>query len=94
MTLAFWMGTRTSVSVAPPSAIEVSSTSPVVYTPETGVRADYFASRNADATVIVLDGVPAISDALDFRETASVPSERESESTAAKQEKPVSEVTQ
>jgi hypothetical protein len=94
MTLAFWMGTRTSLSVAPPSAIEVSSASPVVYTPETGVRADYFASRSADATVIVLDGVPAFSDALDFRETAAIPSDSEVESTAAKQEKPILEVTQ
>ncbi len=94
MTLAFWMGTRTSMTVAPASVIEVSSSSPVVYTPETGVRADYFASRSADATVIVLDGVPAFSDALEFRETAAVPSDSEVESTAAKQEKPVSEVTQ
>ncbi len=94
MTLAFWMGTRTSMTVAPASVIEVSSSSPVVYTPETGVRADYFASRTADATVIVLDGVPAFSDALDFRETAAIPSDSEVESTAAKQEKPVLEVTQ
>ncbi|OYV07133.1 MAG: hypothetical protein CFE26_02675 [Verrucomicrobiales bacterium VVV1] len=94
MTLAFWMGTRTTNSSTPASVVEVSSSSPVVYTPETGVRADYFASRNADATVIVLDGVPAISDALDFRETASVTPEREVDSTASKQEKPISEITQ
>jgi hypothetical protein len=94
MTLAFWMGTRTSHTPSPASVVEVSSSSPVVYTPETGVRADYFASRSAEATVIVLDGVPAISDALEFRETASVPSDREVDSTAAKEEKPISEITQ
>jgi len=94
MALAFWMGTRTSTNVAPPTVVEVSSSTPVVYTPETGVRADYFASRNADATVIVLDGVPALSDSVDFRETAGLDSERESDSTAAKEEKPASEITQ
>jgi hypothetical protein len=94
MTLAFWMGTRTTTTQIPASVVEVSSASPVVYTPETGVRADYFASRNADATVIVLDGVPAISDALDFRETAAVTPVREADSTAATLEKPISEVTQ
>lgn len=94
MTLAFWMGTRTASPLSPIPAVEVSSSSPVVYTPETGVRADYFASRNAAATVIVLDGVPAISDALEFRETASIAPEREEDSTAAKQEKPISEITQ
>jgi len=94
MALAFWMGTRTSAVVAPPSVVEVTSASPVVYTPETGVRADYFASRNADATVIVLDGVPAISDALDFRETAAVTPERDADSTASHDGNPTSEVTQ
>lgn len=94
MTLAFWMGTRTTTAPSPASVVEVSSSSPVVYTPETGVRADYFASRSADATVIVLDGVPAISDALEFRETASVTPDREVDSTAAKEAKPISEITQ
>lgn len=94
MALAFWMGTRTTGSPSSIPAVEVSGSSPVVYTPETGVRADYFASRSADATVIVLDGVPAISDALDFRETAAVTPLRDADSTAAREVKPVSEVTQ
>lgn len=93
MTLAFWMGTRTIGSPQVP-AVEVSSASPVVYTPETGVRADYFASRSADATVIVLDGVPAISDAIDFRATASVNPESDEDSTAAQEQQPDPKVTQ
>lgn len=94
MTLAFWMGARMSAPAPGSGTVEVSSASPVVYTPETGVRADYFASRKAEATVIVLDGVPAIPDALDFRDTASRAAPDEADSTAAKQEKSASEVTQ
>lgn len=90
MTLAFWMGTRaTSVPVT-----EANSTTPVVYTPETGVRADYFASRKADATVIVLDGVPAISDSLDFLETASAKDPDATDPNTALKAEQISEITQ
>jgi hypothetical protein len=41
----------------------------VLYTPEKGVNAEYFAS--ADAEIIVLDGVAAIPDTFELPETAS-----------------------
>lgn len=86
MALAFWIGSRSGtpqvefdVSGAP-RAIPVD---PVVYTPESGVGAEWFASSPASATVIVLSGVSAIPDSTDFSETAWVPSEGDSSSTAA-----------
>jgi hypothetical protein len=73
MVLCFWAGTR----ITPP-AVTVTGTSPIVpvaapvlYTPEQGVKADYFASAPADAMVIVLDGVAAIPDSFEVPETAS-----------------------
>jgi hypothetical protein len=73
MVLCFWAGTR----ITPP-AVNVTGTSPIVpvaapvlYTPEQGVKADYFASAPADAMVIVLDGVAAIPDSFEVPETAS-----------------------
>jgi hypothetical protein len=62
-----------------PRAIPVD---PVLYTPETGVNAELFASSDASATVIVLSGVTAIPDATDFSETVYVPMDREIDSTA------------
>ncbi len=60
----------------------VPSLTPVVYTPEEGVDAEWFASSNAGATVIVLEGVSAIPDSTDFSETVYVPTARESDRTA------------
>ena len=60
----------------------VPSLTPVVYTPEEGVDAEWFASTNAGATVIVLEGVSAIPDSTDFSETVYVPTARESDRTA------------
>lgn len=51
-----------------PKAIPVE---PILYTPENGVKASWFDSRGADAYVIVLDGVPAIPDAVDFTRAMS-----------------------
>ncbi len=85
MALAFWVGTKTHTSVpeydvaGAPKAIPVE---PVVYTPEKGVKAEWFASSHASATVIVLDGVAAIPDSTDFSETVYVPMEREFDRTA------------
>ena len=62
-----------------PRAIPVE---PILYTPETGVKAELFASKKASAMVIVLDGVRAIPDAMDFSETTYVPVDREIDSTA------------
>lgn len=84
MALTFWVGTKSSlppeINVAgAPRAIPVE---PVLYTPDTGVNAELFASSDASATVIVLSGVTAIPDATDFSETVYVPMDREFDSTA------------
>ena len=94
MALAFWVGTKTHAPAdfdvaGAPKAIPVE---PVVYTPETGVKAEWFASTQASAMVVVLNGVAAIPDATDFSETAGVPMLREIDSTADNAVKPVMEV--
>jgi hypothetical protein len=63
-----------------PRAIPVE---PVLYTPENGVAARWFDSEGALATVIVLDGVQAIPDEIDFSHTVYLNREREIDSTAA-----------
>lgn len=89
MVLAFWAGKTTQqetpeydVSNAP-RAIPVE---PMLYTPESGVNAEWFASSKASATVIVLNGVTAIPDATDFSATAAVPMDREIDSMAGNDE--------
>lgn len=85
MALAFWLGTQTRTAVTEvvvegaPRAIPVE---PFVYTPEIGVQAERFASANASATVIVLNGVAAIPDTLDFSDTTSLHETRELDATA------------
>ncbi len=84
MALTFWVGTKSASTpdydvAGAPRAIPVE---PVLYTPETGVNAELFASKEASATVIVLNGVTAIPDATDFSETVYVPMDREMDSTA------------
>jgi hypothetical protein len=83
MALAFVAGTQTrtqqpdfNVAGAPKAVI----VEPALYTPERGVKAEWFASNEASATVIVLKGVAAIPDAMDFSETAFLPMDRQSES--------------
>ncbi|MCW1916172.1 hypothetical protein OJ996_21460 [Luteolibacter sp. GHJ8] len=68
MALCFWAGTRLVPSAPAPVTVEAP---PVLYTPEKGVNAEYFASSSADAEVIVLDGVAAIPDTFELPETAS-----------------------
>jgi hypothetical protein len=74
MVISFWTGTRmrdpspaiTEVSVeGAPKAIPVDL---LVYSPVIGVEAEHFSSANG--TVIVLNGVPAIPDSVDFHSTA------------------------
>jgi hypothetical protein len=84
MVLAFWLGAKTNRAESPeidvagaPKAIPVE---PIIYTPDSGVEAEWF--RGNHASVIVLNGVEAIPDSIDFH-TASVPTEREIDSTAA-----------
>lgn len=93
MVLAFWVGKKTQAApeydvANAPRAIPVE---PVVYTPENGVNAEWFSSKKASATVIVLNGVTAIPDATDFSETAYVPADREIDSTADLEIQPVIE---
>jgi hypothetical protein len=90
MALAFFAGTRShrmlEVDVTgAPKAIPVD---PVIYTPERGVNAEWFASSEASAMVIVLNGVAAIPDTTDFSATVCLPSEREIDSTASREVKP------
>ena len=86
MVLSFWLGTtRSRPAVAEidvtgaPKAIPVE---PILYTPEKGVRAEWFASREAAATVIVLNGLEAIPDSTDFSETVFLRATREIDATA------------
>lgn len=74
MVLAFWLGTKTGgvpqvVMFANPDTVTVAVQQPTVYTPEHGVDAEWFSSSDAAATVIVLEGVDAIPDTLDFSES-------------------------
>ncbi len=85
MVLAFWVGKKSQPMVdidvaGAPRAIPVDQ---IVYTPESGVKAELIASHVASAMVIVLDGVRAIPDSTDFSETTSVPVGREFDSTAS-----------
>lgn len=84
MVLAFWLGGQRSKTpeidvTGAPRAIPVE---PILYTPEKGVTAEWFDSRLASATVIVLSGVQAIPDDTDFSETAYIKRAREIDSTA------------
>lgn len=81
--LAFWVGTQNGTReynvAGAPKAIPVD---PIVYTPESGVDAEWFASDKASATVIVLNGVAAIPDDIDFSDTVYEEMEKDSDSTA------------
>jgi hypothetical protein len=83
MVLAFGIGKRSNDAAGTLTA--VPSVSPVVYTPEEGVDAEWFASTNAGANVIVLQGISAIPDSTDFTETVYVPTARESDRTATRE---------
>lgn len=75
MVMAFLLGARTKVP--PVVEIDVSGApraipvEPILYTPEKGVQATWFDSAAADALVIVLEGVPAIPDSVDFSKAMS-----------------------
>lgn len=94
MVLAFWGGTKVKPGVpeidvtGAPRAIPVE---PIIYTPERGVSADWFASLEASATVIVLDGVAAIPDEMDFSKTVSNQVADEKDATAGNDELQIDE---
>lgn len=74
MGLAFWAGTQTAsvtrgLPLANPPPPAVALHRPTVYIPEHGVDAEWFTSADADAAVIVLEGVEPIPDSLDFSES-------------------------
>jgi hypothetical protein len=83
MLLAFSIGKRSNNAAG--ELTVVPSVSPVVYTPEEGVDAEWFASTGAGANVIVLEGVAAIPDSTDFSETVYVPPASESDRTATRE---------
>ena len=83
MVLAFGIGKRSNEAAG--ALTVVPTVSPVVYTPEEGVDAEWFASTGAGANVIVLEGVAAIPDSTDFSETVYVPTVSESDSTATRE---------
>ena len=90
MVMAFWIGKKSQTAIAQevvnaPRAIPVG---PVVYTPESGVKAEWISGSKASATVIVLNGVTAIPDATDFSATVYVPMDREIDSTADSEAQP------
>jgi hypothetical protein len=86
MILAFGVGRNSGepdqVVKWKPSPMNVT---PVVYTPEEGVEAQWFASNKASATVIVLEGVTAIPDSVDFSQTVYVPTINEADRTATRE---------
>lgn len=84
MVLAFLAGARTQQAEVPdinvagaPKAIPVE---PILYTPDSAVEAKWF--NGAQASVIVLKGVDAIPDTMDFSKTAASEQESESDSMA------------
>jgi hypothetical protein len=82
MALAFWVGTKSHSSLqASPVALH-EGVAPVYYTPEQGVNAEWVKSSSNGATVIVLQGVNAIPDALDFSATVMTDTPGSQESTA------------
>lgn len=91
MVLGFWLGVKRMPGpleidvTGAPRAIPVE---PILYTPEKGVSAEWFASTEASATVIVLNGVAAIPDATDFSETVYLNRHREIDSTASLESEP------
>jgi hypothetical protein len=84
MVLTYWLGSKKHeepqyIVEGAPKAIPVDQ---IVYTPESGVKADLFGNDEEAPTVIVLNGVRAIPDTLDFSQTAEFSNDSEFDSTA------------
>jgi hypothetical protein len=84
MVLTFWVGTQNPLNGQKTTAAIINATpaEQMVYTPESGVKAELISSADAAAMVIVLDGVKAIPDSVDFFETAGAPANPATDSTA------------
>lgn len=85
MVLAFWLGAllQPSDTSSANGDRKSPSRSPHLYTPEEGVEAEWISSHDASATVIVLNGVSAIPDEVDFTAVALRHTWREIDSTAS-----------
>ena len=81
MVLAFWLGGMNQPNT--PGGTADGDTTPHLYTPEEGVNAQWISSTDASATVIVLNGVSAIPDEVDFSSVALHRTWREIDSTAS-----------
>ncbi|MGA0845467.1 MAG: hypothetical protein ACO3RV_02930, partial [Luteolibacter sp.] len=93
MAFTFWMGTRQAGPIeydvtGAPRAIPVD---PILYTPENGVEARWLEVADGRGTLIVLDGVAAIPDDVDFSRTAYIQRDDEADRASANNEhtKPV-----
>jgi hypothetical protein len=87
MAFAFLLGMKTKSTPAMPEfnvagAPRAIPVEPILYTPDGDVKAEWFASADASATVIVLNGVEAIPDEMDFSKTVTMPEGGEINSTA------------
>lgn len=93
MVLAFWLGAllQPKDQLADDDGNDHSTPTPHLYTPEQGVDAQWISNHDASATVIVLSGVRAIPDEVDFTATAVHAPWREIDSTAAIERKPDTE---
>ncbi len=98
MAFTFLLGVKTSGNR--PDLVEIDVTGapraipvdPILYTPEHGVKAEWFTSLDASATVIVLDGVDAIPDSMDFSATAEMPTSRDIDATAGTEPEGISDL--
>ncbi len=85
MAMAFWLGARSQsrpVEIDVTGAPKAIPVEPVLYTPESGVDAEYIAGTGSSAAVIVLNGVDAIPDETEFSETVEVSTAGENDSMA------------
>ena len=81
MVLAFWLGAMVQPEDNVPDS--TADGTPHLYTPEQGVEAEWISSNDAEATVIVLNGVSAIPDEVDFTAVALHRTWRDIDSTAS-----------
>lgn len=96
MALAFWFGRQSQPGIEydvanAPRAIIVE---PAIYTPESGVEAEWVSSSKGAASVIVLKGVAAIPDTMDFSKTVYLPGDRDIDFTAGIDLEPAQEISQ
>lgn len=87
MVFAFYLGARSAQRPAAPDIVVDGAPRAIpveayVYTPDMGVEAEWFTNPGSSSMVIVLNGVEAIPDAVDFSKTASISLPREAEAMA------------